>query len=84
MSNSISKNFWPGNDRLSINFQDHAGAPSISMYEPPENAPTSRSMARAPGNPPLSKNFVESDKAARAADRTQGGQTHSVMRRGWK
>jgi hypothetical protein len=81
----ISKNFGRDTDApVSINFCNQPGAPSSSAYEPPANAPTSRSFAPTPGNPAISKNFDAADAAARAAQRTQGGQTHSVMRRGWR
>lgn len=84
-NNGISKNFGRDTDApVSINMTQYPGAPSSSMYDPPANAPTSRSFAATPANPAISKNFDAADAAARAAQRTQGGQTHSVLRRGWR
>lgn len=59
------------------------GGQSPSMYEPAPNPPISKSAFIAPKTNAISKNFVEADKAARSANRQQGGQTHSVLRKGW-
>ena len=80
---AVSKNFnnQPGAAN-SINFNFGGGSPSIMQYSPPANTPNSCSFAPA-GPEKISKNFIASDAAARAASRKPGGQTHSVMRRGW-
>ncbi len=83
MSN-ISKNFQnqPPSAPISTAMVQGGGSPSPMQYEPDSNLAVSKNFSQ-PGNAPVSKNFSEANKAARAAQKTQGGQTHGVFRRGW-
>ena len=83
MSN-ISKNFQnqPPSAPISTSMHIGAGGQSSQMYEPDANAPASKNFAK-PGNQAVSRNFTEAAKAAKAAQKPQGGATHGVFRRGW-
>ena len=82
---NISKNFssQPASGGISSSMWQGGGGQSSSMHEPDANAPLSKNAYAPAGNPPVSKNFAEAEKAARAAQRPQGGKTHAAFRKSW-
>jgi hypothetical protein len=81
---NISKNFssQPASGGISSSMWQGGGGQSSAAYEP-GNVPLSKNAYAPAGNPPVSKNFAEAEKAARAAQRPQGGKTHAAFRKSW-
>lgn len=80
MSKSISKNHAQANGGQSINFPGQQPGALSNALAPSFNAQSSKNFKSPPPVGAPSKNFIEADRVARAADCPQNSQTHRVIR----
>jgi hypothetical protein len=82
---ALSKNFssQPASGGISASMWQGGGGQSSAAYEPDANAQLSKNTYVPAGNPPISKNFVEAAKVAKAASKPQGSKTHAAFRKAW-